>query len=153
MDWDMSVGMGLVLEVAPEVLWDDWKLKLPESYELCGAIDSQTPNPRAVSSSSDLTSSNDDSPFSALTISQSWLVILLPVLCLVVIACGLFWYNRSLSQRLDESEARYKALATQESTHNVSQLHAADVLSEHIGAKVTEQGASFMISHGDDCYA
>ena len=81
----MSVGMGFVVEVAPEILWDTWNLKLPSSYELCGVIDSvsNTPNPRTE------TKDSNDGAFSKMSFSESLSLVLLPSLVFICIIIGL----------------------------------------------------------------
>jgi hypothetical protein len=119
LDWDMATGMGLVLEVAPEVLWDDWKLKLPDSYELCGAIDSQTPNPRAQAEGSGSTSSaNDKNTLLAnWSLTEVWLILIVPSALLCALLLGVMWYVRVLLTRMHDMEVKYKHL-DMESTHN-----------------------------------
>lgn len=100
LDWDMALGMGLVFDVASELLWENMTLTLPYNHELCGLIDRNTINPRLEKKLANEECINYCNSEKVHNRHQDLRLILSHLIVVLFgIACGFLWNRKCFAQK------------------------------------------------------
>lgn len=83
----MTTGMGVLFDIASEMLWTNMSLRLPRDFGLCGMINANTPNPYAQPATP-VAPANSQQQCSGLVISKTTLTLSLLFSILVSLLLG-----------------------------------------------------------------